>query len=476
MESQTEIQPSALNQSSYQDARTALLRSCNVFYGRLLIFEWLATVLVALFVSPRTWVGTQWHVHPHVWLALGLGFLVAGLPGYFATRNPSQIWVSHLVAVSQMLLMGLLVHSTNGRIETHFAYFTALALLAAFRDWRVLITASAVAAVDHLIRGVWLPASIFGSDVVNIPRIVEHAWWVIWEDIFLIRACIQGNNELRFIAAQSGAFKKAVDASGEGADTLLTAAQDLNNLSGEMDRSARTVNKETEDCLVRAQAVAESMRSISETVQNMRESANAVSARTTEASNLSAQSAERVGSANAEMIGLLASSRQIDRVIEAMQSLAWQTNLLSVNASIEAARAGDAGLGFAVVAEEVRSLAKASQESSNNIQRDVAAVQQRTQIVAQKLEEIASFVSQISEHSQMIAQASASQLGAADCVSQNSIEASSHAGRIVTSIEDLSKSAQTAALVSKRTTESATEIQRLASRMTESLKVTTNSV
>lgn len=472
MEITLEQQSPAINQSGYQDARLALLRSGNLFYGRLLIFEWLATVLVALFVAPRTWVGTEWHVHPHVWLALLLGFVVGALPGYFATRNSGQVWVSHLVAVSQMLLMGLLVHSTNGRIETHFAYFTALALLAAFRDWRVLITASAVAALDHLIRGVWLPISMFGTDAVDIPRIVEHAWWVIWEDVFLIRACVQGNRELRFIAAQSGAFKKAVDASGEGAGTLLTAAQDLNNLSGEMDRSARTVNKETQDCLVRAQAVAESMRSISETVQNMRESANAISARTTEASNLSAQSTDRVDSANDEMLGLLASSKQIDRVIEAMQSLAWQTNLLSVNASIEAARAGDAGLGFAVVAEEVRSLAKASQESSNNIQRDVAAVQQRTQVVAQKLEEIAAFIGKISEHSQKIAEASASQLGAADSVSQDSVEASSHAGRIVTSIEDLSKSAQTAALVSKRTTESATEIQRLASRMTESLKVT----
>lgn len=464
-------QHSSIDESTYQEARISLLRSCNIFYGRLLIFEWLATAGVAVFVSPTTWVGTQSFLHPHVTLAFILGGLVGALPGWVAIKNAEKVWISHLVAISQMLLMGLLVHTTHGRIETHFAYFTALALLAAYRDWKVLISASAVAAVDHLIRGVWLPSSIFGSDVVNIPRIVEHAWWVIWEDIFLIRACIQGNRELRFIAVQSSAFKTAVDTGGESADKLLSAARDLNNLSSEMDRNARTVSKETQGSLVCAQAVADSMRSISQTVEEMRESANAVSARTSEASNLAEQSAQTVGLANTEMAGLLDSSKQIDRVIETIQTLAWQTNLLSVNASIEAARAGDAGLGFAVVAEEVRALARASQESSADIRRDAAIVQERTEIVAAKLAEVSAFVAQIAEHARTIAQASSSQLQAANCVGQNTVEASSHASKIVSSVEDLARSAETAAVASQRTNESATEIQHLAARMTESLKV-----
>jgi hypothetical protein len=112
----------------------------------------------------------------------------------------------------------------------------------------------------------------------------------------------------------------------------------------------------------------------------------------------SAQSAQRVALANLEMVGLLDSSQQIDKVIETIQGLAWHTNLLSVNASIEAARAGEAGLGFAVVAEEVRALARASQESSTYIRRDAASVQKHTQTVVAKLEEISAPVSQISDH------------------------------------------------------------------------------
>jgi methyl-accepting chemotaxis protein len=460
-----------MNPTSYQDARISLLRSCNLLYGKLLVFEWLATVGVAFFVSPRTWVGSQSYLHPHVLLAVLLGFLMGGLPGIVALKNSDKVWTSHMVAISQMLLMGLLVHTTHGRIETHFAYFTALALLAAFRDWRVLITASAIAALDHLVRGVWLPVSMFGTDVVNIPRIVEHAWWVIWEDIFLVRACIQGNNELRSMAAQSSAFKTAVETSCEGAVQLLSAAHDLNTVSSEMDRNVVKVDKETQESLVCAQAVAASMRAISNTVDQMRESANAVSARTIEAANLAEQSAQTVTLATTEMTSLVDSSKQIDRVIETIQTLAWQTNLLSVNASIEAARAGDAGLGFAVVAEEVRALARASQESSADIRRDAALVQERTQIVAAKLEAVAEFVARIGDHARTIATASTSQLTAANCVGQNTVEASSHATRIVRSIEDLARSVESGTVASQHTNQAASEIERLVFRITESLKV-----
>jgi hypothetical protein len=72
----------------------------------------------------------------------------------------------------------------------------------------------------------------------------------------------------------------------------------------------------------------------------------------------------------------------------------------------------------------------------------------------------------------MIAEATNLHLDAANAVSQNTVDATSHANRVVTSIEDLAHSAETAMIVSQRTQESAVEIQRLAARMSESLKVT----
>ncbi len=197
-----------------------------------------------------------------------------------------------------------------------------------------------------------------------------------------------------------------------------------------------------------------------------------MSARTSEAANLAEQSAERVGLANTEMAELLDSSKQIDRVIETIQTLAWQTNLLSINASIEAARAGDAGLGFAVVAEEVRSLSSClagiQRRYSTRCGHCSGTYSHCRHEVRRNLGFCGSDQRTRSNHR---AKPHASQLQAANCVGQNTIEASSHASKIVTSVEDLARSAETAAVASQRTNESATEIQRLAARMTESLKV-----
>jgi PAS domain S-box-containing protein len=100
-----------------------------------------------------------------------------------------------MIAAAQMLSAGLLIHLTGGRIETHFHVFGSLAFLAFYRDWRVLIVASAVTAGDHLIRGFAWPESVYGAAVGADWRWVEHAGWVVFIDIFLLLACLWGDRE-----------------------------------------------------------------------------------------------------------------------------------------------------------------------------------------------------------------------------------------------------------------------------------------
>jgi PAS domain S-box-containing protein len=169
-------------------------------FSVLMICQWVAALFYTLLVSPRTWDGDSSTLHPHVWLVLFFGGAVTGLPVALAYMMPGSIGTRHVIAVSQALMSSLLIHISGGRIETHFHVFGSLAFLAFYRDWKVLITASLVVAADHLMRGIYWPASIFGVLASSPWRWLEHAGWVVFEDVFLVISIRQTLAEMMGVA------------------------------------------------------------------------------------------------------------------------------------------------------------------------------------------------------------------------------------------------------------------------------------
>jgi signal transduction histidine kinase/CheY-like chemotaxis protein/HPt (histidine-containing phosphotransfer) domain-containing protein len=163
--------------------------------------QWAFAVVLALVLSPRTWSGSTSQVHPHVWFALVLGGLLAAPPALLAWLQPGKAITRFAMAIAQMGFGALLIHLTGGRIESHFHIFGSLAFLAFYRDYRVLLVATAVVLVDHIGRGILSPETIYGVASVQPLRWFEHAGWVVFEDVFLVAgACIVGQRELAAIA------------------------------------------------------------------------------------------------------------------------------------------------------------------------------------------------------------------------------------------------------------------------------------
>lgn len=180
--------------------RRSLRRHTNRVFASLFILQWLAGIAAAVLTSPLTWSGSVSSLHLHVWAALVLGGLIAvpaALIAFFAADREETPFA---VAVAQMLASGLLIHITGGRIETHFHIFGSLAFLAFYRDWRVLVPATVVIVADHTIRGVIWPESVYGVLAASPLRSVEHAGWILFEDLILVVSCVRGMREMRIVA------------------------------------------------------------------------------------------------------------------------------------------------------------------------------------------------------------------------------------------------------------------------------------
>src|SRR5262249_54146887 len=128
-------------------------------------------------------------VHLHVWIAILLGGALTSFPVFLAITRPGHTITRHTIAVAQMLTSALLIHLTGGRIETHFHVFGSLAFLTFYSDLKVLMSATIVVGLDHLLRGIFWPQSVFGVLTASNWRWLEHSAWVVFEDFFLLIAC-----------------------------------------------------------------------------------------------------------------------------------------------------------------------------------------------------------------------------------------------------------------------------------------------
>ncbi|MGH9552257.1 MAG: PAS domain S-box protein, partial [Terriglobales bacterium] len=184
----------------FRAQQNAIFEQTDRLFAWLLLGEWLAGIVVALVISPTAWAGRSNEPHLHVWTAIFLGFAIVSLPVWLAVKYPGRTITRHIIAVAQMIYSALLIHLSGGRIETHFHVFGSLAFLSFYRDWRVLASASAVVALDHSLRGLLLPESVYGVLTFEPWRWLEHTWWVVFEDVFLIKSCCDQVKEMQSIA------------------------------------------------------------------------------------------------------------------------------------------------------------------------------------------------------------------------------------------------------------------------------------
>lgn len=262
------------------------------------------------------------------------------------------------------------------------------ALAEAGEQYNNAITGIIVVAVIAALMTVLLALLLTRSIVTPLNRALQIAVTIAGGN--LTNAIeVDGKDEparlLGALSSMQTSLRKTIEQIAGSATQLGAAAEELSTVTQEASRGLQQQNNEIEQA---ATAVNEMTAAVEEVARN------AVS--TSEASNQSTQAAREGRDRVVETVdaiqtmthdvqntalmieGLATQGRDIGKVLDVIRAIAEQTNLLALNAAIEAARAGEAGRGFAVVADEVRALAHRTAQSTQEIEKMVAGIQNGT--------------------------------------------------------------------------------------------------
>lgn len=195
----------------FRQQRDAVYRETDQLFARLLLLE-CAVLLIVTLATSGNWHASILAGHAQVWWAIFFGGGITLGPVALARRRPGAAGTRYAIAAAQMMHSSLLIALSGGRMETHFHIFCSLLILSFYRDWRVLIPATAVVVLDHFVRGLFWPVSLFGTLNAAGWKSLEHCAWVLFEDMFLVVGCLRSVQEMRATAGRTAALEASQEA------------------------------------------------------------------------------------------------------------------------------------------------------------------------------------------------------------------------------------------------------------------------
>lgn len=311
-----------------------------------------------------------------------------------------------------------------------------------------------------------------GQIAKSMEKVVERIRSIIQDLAGKLEQIAKGNFSFEFWNTQlyNGEYEPLLN-------SLYDILDDLNVTMGEIQNSSHMVNSSAMQVSGSAQSLSQGATEQASSIEELSATMNDISVKIKEtaemsqhASGLSKETGSAVGTSNQKMNemsramqDITEKSQEISKIIKTIDDIAFQTNILSLNAAIEAARAGAAGKGFAVVADEVGNLAqksaKAAQNTSSLIEETIEAVNKGARIT----EETAESLSVVSQKTERIN-------GIITSISSASEEEAEGIKQLTTGLDQISSVVQSNTATAEESAAASQELSGQADRLNELLE------
>jgi len=231
-------------------------------------------------------------------------------------------------------------------------------------------------------------------------------------------------------------------------ESVTAASNEVQTSSMSMTDTAKGAGRKADAAGSAAERAAGNVQTVASAAEELASSIQEIGRQVNQSSNIANLAVEKGQKTNEQVEGLSAAAQKIGEVVEMITDIAEQTNLLALNATIEAARAGEAGKGFAVVASEVKGLATQTAKATEDIAGQIKGIQNATRDAVTAIKDITSTIAEIDSIGTAIAAAVEEQSAATQEISRNvqqaaegAQEAGSNITGVHTAISDTSNAA-----------------------------------
>ncbi|NQY52177.1 MAG: PAS domain-containing methyl-accepting chemotaxis protein [Campylobacteraceae bacterium] len=251
---------------------------------------------------------------------------------------------------------------------------------------------------------------------------------------------------------------------------LTSSSKELFITAESMSNSATTATAQAEEASVAIEEISQGTKEVSSKINTMLSSIQHISTSSQNAKNISIDAKNKSEDTTLSIKKLDEESKNIGTVVKSIAQIAFQTNILSLNAAVEAATAGEAGKGFAVVAQEVRNLASRSDQAAKEIELGIQRIQDLVTLSTKAIMSIDETIDKMSHISTDIVDSVKNQSTISSEVSTIINETSIGINNIAETMENVARNAQQSGEESSKTLEASKELNSLSMDLFDALK------